>query len=87
VSWFAQSSPLPCVCSCPIVVAAAPQDDEKDFAYDEVFGEDSTQDGFYDRTAKHVLDQTVAGYNACVFACELPSSGETTCKVSKLTVS
>lgn len=47
------------------------QDDDRDYAYDSVFGPGSRQTEVYDATAKHVLDRVMDGYNATIFACEL----------------
>lgn len=46
------------------------QDDDRDYAYDGVFGPESKQTEVYDATAKHVLDRVIDGYNATIFACE-----------------
>jgi kinesin family protein 3/17 len=45
-------------------------DEAKDYGYDWVYGQDSKQADFYESTASKVLDKTIEGFNACIFACE-----------------
>lgn len=45
------------------------------YAFDAVFGPESTQREVYERTAKRVIDQVCKGLNASVFAYGATGSG------------
>jgi hypothetical protein len=44
------------------------QADERTFGFDQVFELKANQKEVYDRSAEHVVDRVLGGYNACVFA-------------------
>jgi hypothetical protein len=43
-------------------------DDEREFNYDIVFGEDSSQEQLFSQSIKPNLDKALVGYNCCIFA-------------------
>ncbi len=47
------------------------------FTYDHVFGADSTQDELYDRSARHIVDCVLQGYNGTIFAYGQTGTGKT----------
>jgi hypothetical protein len=53
------------------------QDDVRDFGYDQVLPLVASQKEMYDRSAEHVVDRVLEGYNACVFAYGQTGSGKT----------
>lgn len=53
------------------------QDDKRDFGFDQVFPLVTGQKEVYDRSAEHVVDRVLDGFNACVFAYGQTGSGKT----------
>eukprot|EP00730_Choanoeca_flexa_P019000 TRINITY_DN9267_c0_g1_i5.p1 TRINITY_DN9267_c0_g1~~TRINITY_DN9267_c0_g1_i5.p1 ORF type:complete len:955 (+),score=372.38 TRINITY_DN9267_c0_g1_i5:20-2884(+) len=47
------------------------------FTFDRVFGDDSTQEGVYEYTAKPIVEDVLKGYNGTIFAYGQTSSGKT----------
>jgi kinesin family protein 15 len=43
-------------------------DNEREFNYDIIFGEDAQQDQIFTQAIKPNLDKAVVGYNCCIFA-------------------
>ncbi|XP_050424557.1 kinesin-like protein KIF19 isoform X2 [Adelges cooleyi] len=50
---------------------------KKQYVFDAVFGEDSSQDDVYERTTRNLVKDILVGYNATVFAYGATGSGKT----------
>uniref|UniRef100_A0A0N4ZT07 Kinesin motor domain-containing protein n=1 Tax=Parastrongyloides trichosuri TaxID=131310 RepID=A0A0N4ZT07_PARTI len=48
-----------------------------EFRFTNIFTKDSTQEDVYNKTAKELVDESIAGYNTCVFAYGQTGSGKT----------
>lgn len=40
---------------------------EREFIFDEIFSEDSTQDNIFKLSVKPNIDKALTGYNCCIF--------------------
>ncbi len=47
------------------------------FSFDQVYDQRSTQEEIYDTTAKQLVDSSLLGYNATIFAYGQTSAGKT----------
>lgn len=50
---------------------------DRQYVYDAVFGEDSSQEQVYEKTTKGLVKDVIEGYNATVFAYGATGSGKT----------
>lgn len=53
------------------------RDPPKVFSFDSVFGEDSQQINVYNKTARHIVDSVLQGYNGTIFAYGQTGTGKT----------